>query len=685
MSTAREGPSVRRLFALVAVLAALGCHKRLQRPAGDEARYPPIDREAQDTSASPCLDFYQYACGGWLAQTPLPADRTSWALAGGEAEERNLRLLRRILEDAVAGKVDARDRFGRKMGDFYAACMDEATVEARGRADLEAEWARFDAISDLPGLGDELSRLEAMGLSTPFALRAEPDPTSSGRMLLVLRPGEQDLPADPAPDEREDRSVAYARYVAEELRLAGMKPERAEADAADALSLMRALAEARQGGPVAPAPERLDAAGLSRLAPSFPFGRVLRGLGADRLEAVGIADRAFTARVGELFAEAPLSSWKAYLRLRVLATMAEARALPGPMVQAWFRFKGGVRPAASELRPRWKHCVAETARAFELAAGNAFARKHLGPAGRGAAARVVTELQEGLRAAVEAAPWMDTGTRAGALAKIDRMVGLVGYSESSTDYQALRVGRESYFRNLLSARRFEIALEVARAGRPLDRGEWLDGPFGTAVVYRPGRNMISVPAGALEPPLYDREAPPPVVYGSLGTAVGRALAEALQGEGRYRGPDGGELDWWTPAARAQFDRRGACLVDQFGAYRASSGVRLDGERAFSEVLAEATGVRAAYQAMMAERAAHPGTDRKLFGYTPDQQFFLSYAQASCTASTEQEERAQVAGGHPPAHLLVNGTLSDMPEFARAFRCDQGSPMGRPAGARCDLW
>ena len=691
---------MRRLLLLAAVtLVASACHQRTRRTAGDEIPYPALDEAALDRNALPCQDFYQFACGRWASEVPAPPDRKGWTRGTGEVEERNARLMRRILEEAGAGKVEAQERFGRKAGDFYAACMDEAGVEASGLAELQAEWARLDAISDRMELADELSRLEAMGLGVPFGVSTRPDPASAAHDLLLLAAGAEGVaPRDEdggtaearalqgSPDAGQGGTDPFLEHVRAMLRLGGFPPAQVEEEAAAAVGLQRAIAGAPTTPPVGPGtePRRLDRAGLQRLAPQFPWGRLLRALGAERLNAFG-ADEPFVGRVGQAFEQAPVADWKAYLRFRLAEAMAAERALPARLVQEWFRFLGApAPPLPAELRPRWKHCVDATVRTFPFAAGGAFARRHLGTSGRDRAGWLVSDLQRGMLVTVESAPWIDAATQSRAAGKLDRMVVQIGFpdADAGADYRALRVSRDSYFRNVLSAGRFEVAREVARASRPVDRGEWLAGPFAPRPGYWPARNVLCVPAGALQPPVYNLEAPDPVVFGAMGTSIGRALAGALEGSGRLRGQDGTPGDWWTPAAARGFEARTACLVEQYGAYE-SAGAQLDGRGTLPGNLADLAGLRAAYEAMRAERIAHPGPEKKVLGFTADQQFFLGYAQTLCTAAEPGGEAAN--GGRPPARFRVNGPLSNLPEFARAFRCAEGSPLARPARARCDVW
>jgi endothelin-converting enzyme/putative endopeptidase len=676
---------VHRTFILAAVVAA-GCQPRVRVPAVAESSYsyPALDASAIDRTAAPCQDFYQYACGRWIAETAVPADRAIWSRGAGEAEERNARLVRAVLDDALVGKVDPQDRAGRKAGDFYAACMDDVDVEARGRAELLAEWARLDAASDRAELAGELARLAAMGVAVPWELRAGVDPEDPRRGVLAPEAAGFGLPrrelylSDGA--EAVEAREQYLDHLRRELALAGAPAAEVEGLAQDVLALERALAEAR-----APAADRaagFDRAGLAALAPGFPWDQLLHAVGAGARTRVSLAEPAFAAGLARLWLEAPLDRWRAYLRWRLAEAMADERALPAAMVEERFRFQGKLALGPAEPRPRWRHCVDETARAFDLGLGTALGRRQLGAGGRERAARITAAVEGGLARAIEGAPWADRETRARAAEKLERVEALVGFPDAAgPGPEKLRVGRGTYFRNVLSARRLAVAREVARAERPVDRAEWVESPLAAAPSYAPERNSLTVPAGALQPPLWIRDAPDAVAFGSLGARIGRALADAVEAGGRRRGPDGEATDWWTADAAQRFEARAACVADQFDAFQAEAGAPADGGRErgvnLAGNLADLAGLRAAYEAMRAARGEGPGGPR-LLGFTPDQQFFLAYAQSQCTVSVGVEPGVT-------ARFRVNGPLSNLPEFAKAFRCEPGSWMARPPAARCDVW
>jgi endothelin-converting enzyme/putative endopeptidase len=686
---------VRRLlvFAALIAVAAAGCRRAAPRPAGDQAPYPPLDRTILDSSVSPCEDFYQFACGSWLARTPIPAERPSWSRGFSELEERNLRQLRRILEDAAAAKTE-RHPFGKKLGDYYASCMDEAATEARGLADLRGEWARIDAVQDRAGLAAALARLEAMGISAPFTLLADQDAKDASQTVLLLFQGGLSLPdrdyyftdAGTNPQVRE----RYREHLRTMLRLAGVADPEADAQATRIEELERALAGSHWTRVEMRDPARLynrvDRAGLRRLAPAFPWAQLFEGLGHPELAAVSVTTPPFVKKVAELFEQAPLEAWKAYLRWRLTAAMADARALPKAFVEERFRFDSASFTGATALRPRWKHCVEATDDALGFALGQPFVRKHFGAEGKDRTSRMVAEIEQAMEADLASLPWMDEATRGRAREKLGRVANKVGYPETWRDYTSMKVNRRYYFRNVLSAGRFETNRQLGKVGKPVDRGEWLMSPPTVNAYYNPSMNEMVFPAGILQPPFFNKAAPEGVNFGAIGMVVGHELTHGFDDEGRHYDAEGNLRDWWTPAAARRFGERAECLARQYSAYEPLPGVRLDGRLTLGENIADLGGLKLAFSAMQAARIGNPEADKKLLGFTPEQQFFLGYAQSWCANFREESVRLRAATDpHSPPRYRVNGPLSNMAEFAAAFECKEGSPMVRPRSARCEVW
>ena len=670
----------RFLPSLVPMTLALGLACRVPpRATGDEAPVPALDAAAIDRSVSPCEDFYAFACGGWIASTPVPPDRLSLERGAGALEERNARDLRRILEDARGGKADARadarEKLARKAGEFYGVCMDEAAVDARGLADLLAEWAAIDAVQDRGGLVEGLGHLETMGLSVPFAVGVTSPAGPGARAELSLGVDGLGLPdralyLDPA---AEPVRTLYAAHVQAMLQLAGVAASQAQAEAAAVLGLERGLAEpsgSLDAGDPATAAVHLDAAGLQRLAPGFPWTLFFGALGIARPAVLTVTAPALVSRAGDLFEQAPLETWKAYLRWRVTDAMAAARALPARMVEERFRFRGAAFGGPPAQRPRWKDCVAATERALGPALGELYVRRVVRAERRERAAHLAIELQRALDAELRRLPWMDDATRGRARERLSHLTIRTGGPEPGREEGALRVGRDSYFRNVLSAGRLEVRRRLEEVGRTPAEREWPTSAASVRVVYDPAQNALFLPGGVLQPPFFE-DGSEELRHGAGGTLLGGALVAALEaGAGQ-----GGAPGWWTGPTAAQFQGVTACLARESGAVAPGA----EASAAALEELADLGGVHLAWSALQYARAGTPAA-RKLHGLTPDQQFFVAFAQVRCTARRE-DDRTEGR----PMRARVNGALSSAEEFAAAFGCKEGSAMVRPAGARCGAW
>jgi endothelin-converting enzyme/putative endopeptidase len=679
-------------LALAAALAA--CKKAPPQARPEDAPLPAIDEAALDRAASPCDDFFQFACGGWLARTEIPADRAYWHRGFSELRARNERQLRRILDAAAAGATDPADRFGDKLGAYWASCMDEAAVEAHGLADLRAEWARIDAVQDRGALADELARLHAAGAQAPFPMYADQDAKDATEVVLTIVQGGLSLPDRDfyLLDEGKNAEIraAHAAHLRRMLGLAGVPAARVEPDARAVEELERAFAETHWTQTEARDParvyHRVDRAGLEGLAPAVPWARFFEGLGHPGLAAINVTTPRFVERVGALFESAPLEAWRAYLRWHLLATMTDARALPRAFVEERFAFTSKAYTGAKELLPRWKHCVAETDEALGFALGQAYVRLHFGPEGRDRTSRLVAEIQKAMERDVERLPWMDARTRDGAREKLATLVNKIGYPDAWRDYSTMKVTRESFFRNVLAAARFETNRQLAKVGKPLDRGEWFMSPPTVNAYYNPAMNEMVFPAGILQPPFFNPAAPEPVNYGAIGMVVGHELTHGFDDQGRKYDALGNVSDWWTPAVAAEFDRRAACVARQYAAYESVPGVRLNGELTLGENIADLGGLKLAFAAMEAARRGKEADAGEVAGFRPAQQFFVGYAQSWCAEYREEElRRRAVTDPHSPARFRVNGPLSNLPEFAEAFSCAEGSAMVRPAADRCEVW
>ncbi len=650
-----------------------------------------IDPSIVDRSVSPCVDFYAYACGEWIRNTEIPADKSRWVRSFDVMREDNKERLHGVLESAAAGKVDPQDRFGQKVADLYAGCMDEEAVEASGLAQLREEWKRIDAVKDGPGLAAAVGRLHAQGAFPLFSVRATQDAKDSRQVIGNVVQGGLSLPDRDYYVKKDDRSDALRRdflaHVERQLVLAGEPVPQAAADATAILGIESALAESAWTRVEMRDPNRvynrLDLVGLRKAAPSFDWDGYLAALGAAGVSTFNASTPRELARIDELVRTTPPAAWRAYLRWHALAQAADLRALPRAMSEEAFWFQARHFSGEKAMQARWKHCVDVTDRLLGEALGQSFARRFFAGDARAKALSLVVGVQGAMGQRLSTVDWMDDATRARASEKLAAVNNKIGYPERWRDYSDLQIRRDAFLASALSASAFEVRRQIGLVGKPVDRAEWRMSTPTVNAYYSPPLNEIVFPAGILQPPLYTQGANDAVNYGAIGLVVGHELTHGFDDQGRQYDARGNLSDWWSPPVGAEFVRRASCVERQYSEYTAVEEVKLNGKLTLGENLADLGGLRLSLAAYQASRRGLP-PEPPVGGYTPEQQFFLAHAQAWCAIVRPENVRLRaVTDPHSPPRWRVNGPLSNVPEFAEAFQCKAGDPMVR--AIRCEVW
>ena len=681
--------------AISAWLAGCATPRSGAAAAADDQTLPPPDKPgisvaALDRSADPCRDFYQFACGGWQKTHEIPPDKARWGNFD-ELAENNLTKLNTICQAAAAGKFAPEDRFGRKVGDFYAACMDEQGIEKTGLGDLQAEWARLESVTDTASLTAAVARLHADDVDALFGLGAMPDFKNSGQVIAWVVQGGLTLPDRDyyLKDDKKSAEIRgkYRAYLARMLQLAGLPAEQAGGQARAVFELERALAESHWTRTEARDPRRVynptDQAGLAKQCPRFDWSKYLQVLGIAGAEKFSVSTPKNLVRIDELLAKTPADTWRAYLRWRVLDEMAAARALPAAFVRERFNFVASNFTGAKEMEARWKHCTKLTDHLLGEALGQHFVRRYFPGDSKQRVLELIGNIQRAMQANLEVLAWMDEVTRKAALGKLGKIENKIGYPDKWRDYSAVAIERTSFLKSLLAATRFETRRQLDKIGKPVDRGEWHMTPPTVNAYYNPLQNEMVFPAGILQPVFYTRGANDAVNYGAIGFVMGHELTHGFDDQGRRFDADGNMTDWWSPAVGKEFEKRTACVEKQFSNYVAVDDLKLNGKLTLGENIADLGGLKLAFAAYQRSRRGRPA-ESQVAGFTPEQQFFLAAAQVWCSKMRPEEARRRVVvDPHSPPRWRVNGPLSNLPEFARAFGCQADAPMVRKE--RCQVW
>jgi putative endopeptidase len=655
---------------------------------GTFAQSKGFDLVRMDREAQACTDFYQFANGNWDKTTQIPSDRSRYGSFDILADN-NRDILRDILEASAKNTKAAAGSNEQLVGDYYAACMDEAAIEAAGTKPLEPYFKKIDGIKDAKDLQKVVAQMHKAGIPAVFGFGAGADLKNSTMTIANMGQGGLSLPNRDYYTKDDEKSKQtrdqFVQHVTNMFVLLGEPQDKAAANAQTILKLQTQLANASKSPVDLRNPEnrynKISVADAQKTVPNFDFNAYFTERGAPKFTEFNIGQPDFFKTVNTMLTEVPVEDWKTYLRWMTLNSAAPL--LPKKFVDENFNFYSRTLAGVKEQQPRWRRCVAATDGAVGEALGQEYVKRAFKPEAKKRMDEMITNLFAAFRERLAKLDWMGEDTRQQALAKLNAFGRKIGYPDKLRGYQGLKIDRKSFFANSSAVGQFEIARNLKDIGQPVDKSRWGMTPPTVNAYYNALFNEIAFPAGILQPPFFNFEADDAINYGGIGAVIGHEITHGFDDQGSRFDAQGNLRMWWTAEDRKRFEERASCVDKQFSSYEVLPSLFMNGKLGLGENIADLGGLTVAYQAYLKSLEGKP-RPANIDGFTPEQRFFLGWAQVWASKYTPEATRLQVQNGpHAVSRFRVNGPLSNLPIFAEAYNCKTGDKMVREE--RCQIW
>jgi putative endopeptidase len=683
-----------KFLSVVAISLSAALVLLAESESKSEKNPPPLDPQDMDTSVKPADDFFSYANGGWIKRTEIPPEYSRWGSFNELIEKNNDAL--HTIADKAASEAANQKKAGpdvEKVGDYYASGMDEKTIEAMRTKPLDDELKRIDGIKDRTDLQKEIAHLHAMGVGVLFRFTAGQDAKDSSKEIgqavqggLGLLDRDYYTKMDEASKKLRDQ---YVDHVAKMLTLLGEPAATAADHAKKILALETSLAQASRTRVELRDPQKnynkMNAGQLRTLTPDWNWADYFKEIKLTAPGDINVRQPDFFKAADLAFTNTSIDDWKTYLRWHLVnATAAE---LSKDFVNENFNFNETVLRGTKEIKPRWKRVVLSTDESLGEALGKLYVADYFSPEAKARALELVNNLKSALADRIKTLEWMDEPTKQEALKKLAAFTVKIGYPEKWRDYSSLRIDRGPFVLNAIRAGNFEVNRQLKKIGKPVDRTEWGMTPPTVNAYYNPNMNEIVFPAGILQPPFFYANADDAINYGGIGAVIGHEMTHGFDDQGRQFDATGNLRDWWTPESAAKFKERSQAIVNQYNEYEPLPGLHVNGELTQGENIADLGGVKLAYAALQKALDKNPeAREKKIDGLTPEQRFFLSFATIWKSKQRDEDLKLRLnTDPHSPARYRVDGPLSNLTEFQKAFDVPDGSPMVRSAYKRVNIW